>query len=159
MYTDRATPSLYNIPSLDGKMKTKAGASTSVSANPIAKPATALHEISRAHLPSALLPRVPEDEPMPPALKPPAEKRYHVTAEQVAEMQELRRSDAGQWTIDRLAEKYGCSTLFVRIAAKNFEAGKAHFESLDGVKERWGRKKMLARRDRGRRKELWGRDA
>jgi hypothetical protein len=96
---------------------------------------------------------------MPPALKPVGEKRYHVTSEQVAEMQELRKSDPGQWTIDRLAEKYECSTLFVRIAAKNFEAGKAHHERLDAVKDKWGRKKMLARRDRGRRKELWGRDA
>jgi hypothetical protein len=54
---------------------------------------------------------------MPPALKPVGEKRYHVTPEQVAEMQELRKSDPGQWTIDRLAEKYECSTLFVRIVA------------------------------------------
>ena len=49
--------------------------------------------------------------------------------------------------------------MFVRICAKNFEAGKAHAERIEEVKKRWGRKKMLARRDRGRRKELWGRDA
>jgi len=154
LYTDSNTPSLYNIPrsSVNGN-----GSSQDVS--PIAKPGTALHEIARSTLPSSLLPRVPDSDPMPPALKPITDKLYHITPEQVREMQALRKQDPKQWTIDRLAEKYGCSTLFVRICAKNFEAGKAHFERLDETKKRWGRKKTLARQDRTRRKDLWGRDA
>jgi hypothetical protein len=96
---------------------------------------------------------------MPPALKVISEKKYHVTPEQVAEMQALRSENSAYWTIDRLAAKYECSTLFVRICATNFEAGKKHFERIEEVKGRWGRKKTLARQDRTRRKALWGRDA
>ena len=155
LYTDSATPSLYNLPST----KNNSNATSKEQTSPIAKPGTALHEIARAQLPSSLLPRVPASDPMPPALKPITEKLYHVTPEQVAEMQSLRAADPKQWTIDRLAAKYGCSTLFVRICAKNYEAGKAHAERLEEVKRRWGRKRTLARQDRTRRKALWGRDA
>ncbi|KIW07740.1 uncharacterized protein PV09_01670 [Verruconis gallopava] len=149
LYTDSSTPSLYTVAT-----STKADPKPS----PIAKPGTALHEIARS-MPSSLLPRVPDSDPMPPPLNEPKEKKYHLTPEQVAEMQELRRKDHKTWTIRRLSEKYGCSTLFVRIAAKNWQAGKEHVERLEAAKARWGRKRALARQDRRRRKELWGRDA
>lgn len=153
LYTNSAAPSLYNV---------AANSKTVHTPSPVAKPGTALHEIART-MPSTLLPRVPESDPMPPPLKrvddDGGEKKYHVTPEQVAEMQGLRREDHAKWTIDRLAERYGCSTLFVRICAKNWDAGRAHAERVEAVEARWGRKKMLARQDRRRRKDLWGRDA
>lgn len=152
LYTDRGTPSLYNIGN-NGTTK-----SQPEQPSPIAKPGTALHEIARS-LPSSLLPQVPEGDRMPPALKRIQEKKYHVTPEQVAEMQRLRNEDPSRWTIDRLAAEYECSTHFVRICAKNETAGKAHGERLVLTQNRWGRKKTLARQDRRRRKDLWGRDA
>jgi hypothetical protein len=149
LYTNSSAPSLYNV---------AANSKTHHTPSPVSKPGTALHEVSRT-LPTSLLPRVPDADPMPPPLKPVEEKKYHVTPEQVAEMQKLRRQDPSAWTIDRLAEWYGCSTLFVRICAKNWEAGKAHAERMEAIRARWGRKRALAREDRRRRKELWGRDA
>jgi hypothetical protein len=149
LYADSSTPSLYNVP---------ANAKTAPKESLIAKPGTALHEIART-MATSLLPRVPDSDPMPPSLKKIEEKKYHITPEQVAEMQALRQEDSKTWTIDKLAEKYGCSTLFVRICAKNREAGKAHYERIEAVKARWGRKRMLARQDRRRRKDLWGQDA
>lgn len=74
-------------------------------------------------------------------------------------MRQLRASDPSKWTIDVLAAKYECSTLFVRICAKNVEAGVAHRVRREAEMERWGQKKRMAREDRRRRKDLWGRDA
>jgi len=144
-----SAPSLYSIPPSTRKSPT---------AFPVTKPGTALHE-STSSLPSALLPRVPEGSPLPPALKPPVEKKYHLTEEDVAEIRRLRMDDPKTWSRDKLAEKFGCSSFFIGVVVKNEEAGKAHERRMEEVRSKWGPRKRDARAQRVRRKELWGRDA
>lgn len=124
---------------------------------PVTKPGTALHE-STSTVPTALLPRIPEGAPLPPALKPRAEKRYHLGQEEIEEIRRLRMGDPSTWTRDKLAEKFGCSSFFVGVICPNHEAGKAHEKRIEEVKNRWGPRKTDARRQRERRKALWGRD-
>lgn len=71
-------------------------------------------------------------------------------------MRRLRFSDHRTWTVNKLAEKYGCSEAFVRLAAKNETAGREHQERNEEARKRWGRSKREAREDRERRKEGWG---
>lgn len=110
-------------------------------------------------MPTSLLPRVPPSDPMPPPLKPIEEKKYHLSPDDVREMQRLRNEDPRTWTIDKLAEKFGTGTFFVRMAARNKEAGIAHEERLRETKQQWGKKRKQAKEDRIKRKALWGRDA
>ncbi|KAF2435701.1 hypothetical protein EJ08DRAFT_656069 [Tothia fuscella] len=144
-----SAPSLYNIPS-----STRRDPHTS----PITKPGTQLHEASST-LPAALGPRLPASAPLPPALKDPYEKKYHLTELEIKEIQRLRAEDPKTWTRVKLAEKFDCSQFFVSLVAKNEVAGKEHDKKLEAVKKRWGPGRSLARHERGRRKELWGRDA
>lgn len=144
-----AAPSLYNIPLSSRKAP---------SGSPIAKPGTALHETTSS-IPAAMRPQFPSIAKLPPALNEPYEKKYHLTEAEIAEIQRLRALDPKKWTRVKLAEKFNCSQFFVSIMAKNEEAGAQHEKRLEHVKKRWGPKKKLARHERGRRKELWGRDA
>jgi len=137
---------LYNFPS------------ATRTASPVAKPGTALHE-TNSTFPAALRPRIPDTARLPPALKDPAEKKYHLTEVEVAEIRRLRAEDPHTWTRKRLAEKFDCSQFFVSIVAKNEQAGKEYEQRLEAAKKRWGAGRTLARHERGRRKELWGRDA
>lgn len=125
---------------------------------PVTKPGTALHE-STSTVPASLLPRIPEGAPLPPALKPPAAKKYHLGQEEIEEIRRLRMEDPNTWTRDKLAEKFGCSSFFVSVIYTNHEAGKAHEKRREETKDRWGLRKTDARKQRERRKALWGRDA
>lgn len=67
--------------------------------------------------------------------------------------------DPDTWTRDKLAEKFGCSSFFISVISTNHEAGKAHQRRTEEAKNRWGPRKADARKQRQRRKALWGRDA
>ncbi|KAF2686106.1 hypothetical protein K458DRAFT_416443 [Lentithecium fluviatile CBS 122367] len=122
--------------------------------SPIAAPGTPLHAASSSsHLP----PR--PSASLPPALRAPYEKKYHLTDKDIAEIQRLRREDANRWTRVRLAEKFGCSQFFVGLVAKNEAKAERVRESHEKARERWGAGRRMAREERGRRRVLWGRDA
>ncbi|KAI9709205.1 MAG: hypothetical protein M1812_007728 [Candelaria pacifica] len=97
---------------------------------------------------------------LPPPVRKPYEKKYHLTEADISEIRRLRKEDPGVWTREKLAKKFNCSNLFVGIVC---EASKEHKEKqlriLEAVKSRWGRRRREAREDRTRRRETWGRDA
>lgn len=96
---------------------------------------------------------------LPPALREPYEKKYHVTPAQMEEMTALRRSDELTWTRARLAEKFACSKLFVGMVVQASEKRVAKLRRIEeGRRRSWGEKKRTARDERGRRREGWGRD-
>jgi hypothetical protein len=81
--------------------------------------------------------------------------RYHLKEEDVAEMRRLRAEDPIKWSVGKLAQKFDCSEVFVKMAAP---ASPEHHEWLTAKLERkttrWGPKKTQARDDRKRRAEL-----
>ncbi|KAL2358363.1 60S ribosomal protein L20 [Cryomyces antarcticus] len=95
---------------------------------------------------------------LPPALKSPTEKKYHLTESDIASMRELRAADPRQWTRVRLAQRFECSEFFVSLCCHAPEIKKEREQQLEDIKRRWGRRKTEARQDRQRRKESWGRD-
>lgn len=132
----------------------------------IATPGTPLHTTTFSRPPnspntnpsSAFLPPRPSAS-LPPALRDPYEKKYHLAPSEIAEIQRLRAADPERWTRVRLAEKFGCSQFFVGMVAKHEEkAGRVQREH-EKARRKWGKTRVLAREDRGRRKVLWGRDA
>jgi hypothetical protein len=144
-----AAPSLYNVATSSKKAPL---------ASPVAKPGTALHE-TYSSLPASLRPQIPNATRLPTPLKAPYEKKYHLTEADISEIKRLRAEDPRTWTREALAEKFNCSQFFISIAAKNESAGLEHERRMDEVKKRWGPGRSLARHERGRRKQLWGRDA
>ncbi|KAB8576174.1 hypothetical protein FH972_025702 [Carpinus fangiana] len=83
----------------------------------------------------------------------------HLSATAVAEMRALRREDEEKWTATRLAERFGCSRFFVGLVVQaSPERRRVVQKEVDAVRARWGRKRRVARMERGMRKELWGRD-
>lgn len=119
--------------------------------SPVAAPGTPLSAPS--HLPPK------PSASLPPAVRDPYEKKYHLTEADIEEIRRLRAEDPDQWTRVRLAEKFGCSQFFVGMVAKNAEKAEKVTAEHQKAKERWGARRRMAREDRGRRKMLWGRDA
>lgn len=58
----------------------------------------------------------------------------------------------------KLAEKFGCSQFFVGLVAKNEGKAERVERQHQEARGKWGVRRREAREDRGRRKELWGRD-
>jgi len=131
---------------------------TSQALSPFTKPGTQVHEAASTY-PSGLRPSVPEGEPLPPALKPLQDKKYHLTAPEIAEMKRLRAEDPKRWSLLRLAEKFQCSQYFVQICCPNENAGREHETRKADARRFWGPRKTRARDERVRRRELWGKDA
>jgi hypothetical protein len=96
---------------------------------------------------------------LPPAVREPYEKKYHLSEKDMEEIRRLRKEDPKTWTRVKLAEKFGCSQFFIGMIAKNEEKAKAVAQSHAEARERWGARRRMAREDRERRKELWGRGA
>ncbi|KAJ1978576.1 hypothetical protein H4R34_003154 [Dimargaris verticillata] len=93
---------------------------------------------------------------LPPALRPPRQKRERLTTAQVKEMQRLRAEDPKTWNQKRLSEAFGCSRYFVAIAAP---APKGHIETLcQEYEDAWanmGWKQRLIKLNRVKRRALW----
>lgn len=96
---------------------------------------------------------------LPPPVRKPYEKQYHLTAADMEEIRRLRRENPDVWTRDKLAKKFDCSNLFVGIVCEaSAERKEAQRQILDAVKLKWGRRRRIAREDRAKRREIWGRD-
>jgi len=106
----------------------------------------------------------PYDQPdrrLPPMLTGhrPYEKKYHLREKEIEEIRRLRTEDPFKWTRTKLAEKFDCSQFFVgMVCPASKEKMDKHDEEIERIKAKWGRRKRYAREDRGKRRELWGRD-
>lgn len=98
---------------------------------------------------------------LPPPVRQPYEKKYHVTTAQMDEMRALRRQDPYEWSVSKLAKKFDCSGVFVQWVVAGLAKEKAAEQKAitEVVKSRWGPKRRIAREDRLIRKERWARDA
>ena len=97
---------------------------------------------------------------LPPPVRQPYEKRYHLTKEDMEEMRRLRREDPIEWSAKKLAKKFDCSSLFVGFVTEGIAKEKQEQQKqlTEVIKSRWGVKRRTAREDRALRKERWGRD-
>ncbi|KAK0387305.1 hypothetical protein NLU13_5618 [Sarocladium strictum] len=81
--------------------------------------------------------------------------KSHITAQDVAEMKRLRAEDPVTWSVNALAKKFECSTIFVKMAAPASEEHTQWLaEKLERRKARWGPMRSQAREDRKRREEM-----
>jgi hypothetical protein len=96
---------------------------------------------------------------LPPAIREPYQKQYHLTLDDIVEIRRLRTADPHVWTRDKLAKQFKCSSLFVGIICEaDQERKEQQMKLVEDVTARWGRRRRTAREDRARRRELWGRD-
>ena len=99
------------------------------------------------------------DRYLPPPIRKPYEKKYHLREKEIEEIRELRGSDPFTWTRKKLAEKYDCSQFFVGLICQASEERLVQQKKvLEDIKGKWGMRRRHAREDRTRRRELWGRD-
>ncbi|CDS09249.1 hypothetical protein LRAMOSA10609 [Lichtheimia ramosa] len=91
-----------------------------------------------------------------PPLRQPYEKKYNLSDAQIAEMRQLRQQDPTTWTRKKLADKFGCSELFVSIAAPTTKHAtlEASSSSAAAATEE-GYRRQLIKRNRERRRALW----
>ncbi|KAK6339248.1 hypothetical protein TWF718_008671 [Orbilia javanica] len=100
-----------------------------------------------------------EPSKLPPSLRRPYQKTYHLDEAQVKEIQRLRGENPDVYTRRKLAKMYGCSEFFVGMVAPTTEERKKEMrKKVEDVKAGWGRIRSFAREERGRRRELWSRD-
>lgn len=95
---------------------------------------------------------------LPPPVRAPYEKKYHLSEKEIEEIRQLRREDPDTWTRVKLAERYGCSQFFVGMVAKNGEKAERVARGHEESRGKWGKVRREAREMRGRRREMWGRD-
>ncbi|KAI9489543.1 mitochondrial ribosomal protein subunit L20-domain-containing protein [Zychaea mexicana] len=96
-------------------------------------------------------PVAPKVQATAPPLRANANKPQ-LTAEQINEMRQLRQQDPATWTRKKLADKFGCSELFVSISAPTVKrAVKVELEASSKA----GYRRQLIRKNRERRRELW----
>ncbi|KAF2231770.1 hypothetical protein EV356DRAFT_506615 [Viridothelium virens] len=96
---------------------------------------------------------------LPPPLRAPVQKRYHLTSADFDEIRRLRIEDPLKWSNIALAKKFQCSTVLIpMICSVPKEVKQIREKELEDIKQKWGPKKRAAREDRARRRERWGRD-
>ena len=96
---------------------------------------------------------------LPPPVRMPVEKKYHLTAKDFTEIKRLRTEDPLKWSNIALARKFRCSTVLIpMICSAPKETKDLREKELDEIKRKWGPRKRTAREDRTRRRENWGRD-
>ncbi|EOD49352.1 putative 60s ribosomal protein [Neofusicoccum parvum UCRNP2] len=134
--------------------------------SPIAATGTALaagshhaRSILPPHLSSSATNDTSTSARLPPPVRAPYAKKYHLTQSDIDEIRRLRAEDPAQWTRERLAARFECSQFFIGLVAPAPERARAKAAELEEVQRGWGRRKREAREDRRRRRETWGRDA
>ena len=104
----------------------------------------------------------PHDDPgqrLPPPLRITQPKKYNLQPEEISEIRRLRDLDPFKHSRKKLAERFGCTQFFVGMVAPTSNKKKDHEDKiLEQIKSRWGKRRTQAREDRGKRRELWGRD-
>ncbi|KDN42399.1 FAD/NAD(P)-binding domain-containing protein [Tilletiaria anomala UBC 951] len=103
--------------------------------------------------------------PPSPALPPPIKPRTRssvlpgsqpLTAQQILQLQALRKEDPLKNTASKLAKQFGCSPTFVRIAAPApKEIKELRSSALDALRRTWGLRKQVARTEKAERRKLW----
>ncbi|KAF2175678.1 hypothetical protein K469DRAFT_56180 [Zopfia rhizophila CBS 207.26] len=106
---------------------------------------------------SSFLPPKPSSS-LPPAVRQQYDKKYHLKDKDIEEIRRLRLEDPDKWTRVRLAEKFGCSQFFVGMVVKAPEKAERVERDHQKSRNRWGQRRRIAREDRVRRRESWGRD-
>lgn len=108
-------------------------------------------------------PRRVETEPLaaglslPPPLKKPHEKTYHLEQKDFDEIRALRSQEPSVWTRAKLAAKFGTSQFFIGMVCEASPERKAEMQSrLATIKGRWGQRKINARLEGKRRRAGWG---
>ncbi|KAF8073799.1 mitochondrial ribosomal protein subunit L20-domain-containing protein [Lyophyllum atratum] len=94
----------------------------------------------------------PSSDPLPPSIRPSAEKVLPPRAsdDTIAEIRRLRRSDPAKYSRGKLAKMFGCTQNFARmnlIRQRNLEHDKA--------REKWSEKKATVRAISAKRREFW----
>jgi hypothetical protein len=69
----------------------------------------------------------------------------------MAEMRALRLQDPDRWTTQQLAKKYDCSTLLVKMVAKNPEKAARMEAERQNIRDKWGPRRRMAREKVSRR--------
>jgi hypothetical protein len=151
-------PSMYNLADQTASFSSSSPSPPGQPRSPIAGTGTALHELAHG-FPSGLAPRAPADAPLPPPVSPAYAPAAALTQAQVDEVRRLRREDPDAWPLRRLAHEFGCSYRLVAAIQISPEAHGRHVAENQRTKERWSERRAKARVDRGRRRELWLRDA
>lgn len=104
----------------------------------------------------------PYDQPtrrLPPPVRAPYEKKYHLNEDDITQIRQLRTQDPVKWTRPKLAVKFDCSQYFVGLVCQTSEeVMEMRKRELEEVQRKWGPKKQSAREDRKKRRMLWGRD-
>jgi hypothetical protein len=93
---------------------------------------------------------------LPPKLNVPSRNpSYHLTREDAEEIRRLRAEDPVKWSVNRLAEKFKCSEVFITICTPAPREHKERLQKrLEAVKSRWGPIRTKARQERVRRKDM-----
>ena len=98
-----------------------------------------------------------EAKELPPPLREPYEKTYHLTLQDCKRMRALRNSSPAKWHRNALAKEFNCSTLFVGMVCQaSDDRLKLMALRADRAKSRWGTKRALAREERAKRRAGWG---
>ncbi|KAI9031858.1 mitochondrial ribosomal protein subunit L20-domain-containing protein [Phycomyces nitens] len=87
-----------------------------------------------------------------PVLKKSVTESKVLSESEKEEMRQLRTQDPERWTRKRLAEKFGCSELFVGI---NAPTTKRTVSVEEEPTKEYGYRRQLIRKNREKRKELW----
>jgi hypothetical protein len=98
-----------------------------------------------------------ESQALPPPVRRPYEKSYHLTPTDMKEIRRLRNSDPVRWNRVTLAKKFNCSSIFIGMVCQATEARiKEMAARVEKVKARWGPRRAAARQDRQKRRAGWG---
>ncbi|BFZ54404.1 hypothetical protein PYCC9005_001439 [Savitreella phatthalungensis] len=96
---------------------------------------------------------LPADAPLPPALNPKIERPV-LSAGQIEELRAARESGA---SINALARKYGCSTLFVSLVAPAAKGAREERDAKHATDRRkWSDKKRALRTVQAELRDNWG---
>ena len=97
---------------------------------------------------------------LPPPVRKPYQKRYHLTEEDIKEIRRLGQEDPAKWTRTSLSKKFDCSPFFITMVFDGMDKKNNPMQKqvTDAVKSYWGPKRRTAREDRQIRKERWFRD-
>jgi hypothetical protein len=119
-----------------------------------------MHDAAIASNPQLANTTSSDQQKLPPPVRKPYEKKYHVTEEQMNEIRALRKEDPLKWSASQLAKKFACSSLFVSFVTDGLAPGKKEQQQQVTaiVQSRWGPKRRIAREDRQIRREKWFRD-
>lgn len=106
--------------------------------------------------PASLIPGAVTTADLPPQMQyKHRNPKYNLSQEQIEEIRALRKEDPLKWSVNKLAQKFECSPVFIQIASPApAEHTKWLKEKLERKMARWGPKKTQAREDRKRRTEM-----